>query len=77
MPAVSVEYIEAREDEIARMLTAIDDLDEVRHVLRYLHKKQMMKDQLYRELRHRLDRIADALATGKHNTAQLRNTGGY
>lgn len=76
MAAISVEYVEAREDEIAAMLTAGDDVDEVRHLLRQMYKRQMISQPLYRETLGRLDRIAAAILTGKRNTATLRNRGG-
>lgn len=76
MNGVSTEYIEAREDEIARMLTAGDDVDELRHVLRLMRKRGLITPALYDECKERLDRIAGALLQGKHNTATLRNGGG-
>lgn len=75
MMPVSVEYAERLEDDIAESITAIDDLDEIRHLLRLVHKYGGMTDALYRDSRARLDRIATALETGKRNTAALRNGG--
>jgi len=75
MNALSVEYVERLEDEIAAQLTAIDDVDEIRHLLRLIHRSGGMTNALYRDSTRRLDRIATALQTGKHNTATLRNGG--
>lgn len=75
MNAVSVEYIEAREDEIAEMLNAIEDVDEIRHTFRLMNDNNMLMPGLYKDLRERLGRIESALATGKRNTGTLRNGG--
>lgn len=70
---VSIEWIEAKEDEIARMLTAIDDVEEVRHILRLLYKRGGMTQPVYEHTVAALTRISSALQSGKSNTAALRN----
>lgn len=75
MRATSIEYVERLEDEIAEMITAKDDVDELRHDYRLLHKRGGITDALYRDRIKRLDRIAVALSTGKANTGVLRNGG--
>jgi len=70
---VSTEWLETREDEIAATLTALDDVEEFRFVLRLVHKQNGISPALYQDLTQRLDRIATALQTGKKNTAILRN----
>lgn len=70
---VSDEWMEMLEDEIAKTLTAIDDTDEIRHVVRLLYQKNMISESLYDNLRERMSRIEEALRTGKKNTAALRN----
>jgi len=72
---VSTEWLETREDEIAATLTALDDVEEFRFVLRLVHKQNGITPALYQDLTRRLDRIATALQTGKRNTATLRNGG--
>lgn len=76
MNGVSTEWLETREDEIAATLTALDDVEEFRYVLRLVQKRDGITPALYQDLTRRLDRIATALQTGKRNTATLRN-GGY
>jgi len=72
---VSTEWLETREDEIAATLTALDDVEEFRFVLRLVHKQNGISPALYQDLTRRLDRIAAALQTGKKNTAIFRNGG--
>lgn len=76
MPAsgVSSEWVQEREDEIARLISAKDEhLDHLRQLAELLHRRQFVTDSYYRDLRDSLDCIAGALLIGKRNTAQLRN----
>jgi hypothetical protein len=69
---ISSDWIAAREDEIARFLTARDQADNLRRLLDLLHRRKMITDAYYQDARDALDYIAAALLTGKKNTALLR-----
>lgn len=76
MLAVSNEYIEAKEDEIARLITASEHVDKLRALADTLHRRGFVTTAYYRDLRDSLTFIDGALLTGKMNTAQLRNMRG-
>jgi hypothetical protein len=69
----SSEWIAAREDEIAQLITAREHVDSIRRLLELLHRRRMISDAYYEDARDSLDYIAAALLTGKKNTALLRN----
>lgn len=76
MPAsgVSSEWVQEREDEIARLISAKDEhLDQLRQLADLLRRRQFVTESYYRDLRDSLDYIAGALLVGKRNTATLRN----
>lgn len=76
MPAsgVSSEWVQDREDEIARLTAAKDEhLDHLRSLAELLHQRRFVSESYYRDVRDSLDFIAAALLTGKRNTAALRN----
>lgn len=76
MPAtgVSSEWVQEREDEIARLIAAKDEhLDALRDLADLLRRRQFVTDAYYHDLRDSLDYIAGALLIGKRNTATLRN----
>ena len=76
MPAsgVSSEWVQEREDEIARLIAAKDEhLDNLRQLAELLRRRQFVTETYYRDLRDSLDYIAGALLIGKRNTAALRN----
>lgn len=73
MLAVSNEYIEAREDEIARFIIAAEHVDKLRGLAEQLRQRGMVSTQYYLDLRDTLTFIDGALLIGKSNTAQLRN----
>lgn len=73
---VSLEWIEQKEDEIARMITAAEQVDELRIVARLLLERGFVTQAHYNRLRAALDGIATALQMGKHNTSTLRNSAG-
>ena len=68
MPAsgVSSEWVQEREDEIARLISAKDEhLDQLRQLADLLRRRQFVTESYYRDLRDSLDYIA--------GTATLRN----
>lgn len=76
MPAsgVSSEWVQDREDELARLISAKDEhLDQLRQLADLLRRRQFVTESYYRDLRDSLDYIAGALLVGKRNTATLRN----
>ena len=71
---ISSEWVQEREDEIARLISAKDEhLDNLRQLADLLRKRRFVTDAYYRDLRDSLDYIAGALLIGKRNTAALRN----
>lgn len=70
---VSTDWIQTREDEIARLTTAKDEhLDRIRDLAALLRRRRFITEPYYRDLRDSLDFIACALLLGKRNTARLR-----
>lgn len=69
----SSEWIAAREDEIAQLITAREHVDIIRRLFELLHRRRMISDAYYEDARDSLDYIEAALLTGKKNTALLRN----
>ncbi len=71
---ISSEWLQAREDEIARLIVAKDEhLDRLRIVADLLRQRHFVSEAYYHDLRDSLDFIASALLIGKRNTATLRN----
>jgi hypothetical protein len=70
---VSIEWIEAKEDEIARMIIASEQVQKLRTLAGMLRSRGMVSNAYYHDMLDSLDYIAGALQTGKRNTAQLRN----
>lgn len=73
MQVISDEYIEVREDEIARLITASEHVDKLRTLAELLRKRGMITVSYYNDLRDTLTYIDGALLIGKQNTATLRN----
>lgn len=76
-PGISTEALETLEDEIAQMLTARDQVEQIRRLGELLRRRNLITAAYYRDLRDSCDYIAAALLTAKHNTARLRNGGRY
>lgn len=72
--AVSNEFIEAREDEMAQLITASEGMDKLRRVATVLHKRQMITTPYYIDMRDTIDQATSALLIGRRNTATLRNS---
>lgn len=70
---VSIEWIEAREDELARLITANEHIERFRVLAAMLHKRGIVTNSYFHDMLDSLDFIAAALQTGKRNTAKLRN----
>jgi len=70
---VSVEWIEAREDELAHMITANEHVQRLRVLAPLLLAKGWINQTYYHDMLDSLDYIADALRVGKRNTGKLRN----
>lgn len=73
MNGVSTEWIEAREDEIAHMITATEHVDRLRQLARMLRERDWITNAYYLDILDSCDYIAVALQHGKRNTAALRN----
>jgi hypothetical protein len=73
---VSLEWIETKEDEIAKMVSAAESVDELRRLAGMLLERGFITRPHHDKLRGVLDDIATALQMGKRNTAMLRNEGG-
>lgn len=70
----SSEWLQQREDEIARLIAAKDEhLDQLRSLAELLRARRFVSDAYYHDMRDSLDYIAGALLIGKRNTAALRN----
>lgn len=70
---VSSDWIQERENEIARLIAAKDEhLDRIRDLADILRRRRFITERYYHELRDTLDFIACALLIGKRNTARLR-----
>jgi hypothetical protein len=72
---VSTEWVEEREDEMARLINACDQLDRLRTLGHVLYQREMVTESYYRDYRDSLDCIASALTIARRNTAILRNGG--
>ena len=71
---VSSEWVQEREDEIARLIAAKDEhLDHLHALADLLRQRRFISDAYYHDMRDSLDFIAGALLIGKRNTATLRN----
>lgn len=75
MLPVSNEYIEEREDEIARFITASEHVDKLRALAERLARRNMLTTAYYYDVRDTLTFIDGVLLIGKTNTAMLRNGG--
>lgn len=71
--AISTEYIEAREDELAQLIIASEGMDKLRRVATVLHRRQMITTPYYVDMRDTIDQATSALLIGRRNTAALRN----
>lgn len=69
----SNEYIEAREDELARFVQAIEFVDHLRHLVEILYRRNRVTTAYYHDIRDTLTYIDGTLLIGKKNTAALRN----
>lgn len=69
----SLEWIELKEDEIAQMITAREQVDQLRRLLEMLQMRGALSPALYNDSKDSLDHIAGALLIGKRNTGILRN----
>jgi hypothetical protein len=74
MATVSNEYIEAREDELARFITASELVDNLRRCAEVLYKRDRITPALYHDMRDTITYIDGTLLIGKQNTATLRNS---
>lgn len=72
---VSSEYVQDREDEMAVLITACDQVDSLRSLGIALRRRDMITEAYYRDLRDTLDCIATALTIARRNTAMLRRGG--
>ena len=72
MNGVSDEWIGAREDEIAILITATEHLDRLRQMAAILRRRDMITDAYYQDIRDSVDYISNAVLIGKRNTANLR-----
>lgn len=73
MLAVHDEFIEVREDEIARLITAGEHVDKLRGLADMLRKRGYITTAYFHDMRDSLTFIDGALLVGKTNTAMLRN----
>lgn len=73
MLAISNEYIETKEDEIARLIVAGEHVDKLRGLAETLRRRGMITSAYYQDMRDTLTFIDGALLVGKQNTATLRN----
>jgi hypothetical protein len=73
VPTVSVEWVEAREDELARLIIANEQVGKLRALANILRERGVVTPSYYHDMLDSLDYIAAALQTGKRNTAKLRN----
>jgi hypothetical protein len=73
MLAISNEYVEAKEDEIARLIVAGEHVDKLRSLAETLRRRGMITSAYYQDVRDTLTFIDGALLVGKQNTAALRN----
>jgi hypothetical protein len=70
---VSTDWIQERENDIARITAAKDEhLDRIRDLADILRRRRFITERYCRDLRDSLDFIACALLIGKRNTARLR-----
>ena len=69
---ISSDWIASREDEIARFLTARDQVGGLRRLLDLLYQRKMITEAYYQDACDSLDYITCVLLTGKKNTALLR-----
>jgi hypothetical protein len=72
---VSTEWLETREDEIARILTAREHVERIRALGRVLAQRRAITPAYAADLNDSLDYIVAALLIGKRNTATLRGVG--
>lgn len=70
---VSSEWIADLEDDIARILTARDQVEQWRQLGELLRRRDLITPAYYSDLRDSLDSVTAALLIGKKNTARLRN----
>lgn len=68
----STEFVQQREDEMAALIDACDEVDKFRALGRILAKKKVFTPAYYRDYRDGLDKIARALHVGRKNTAARR-----
>lgn len=69
---ISTEWLEAREDDIAQILTAQEHVRRMRRMVEVLTERQMITWQYALDAYDSLDYIGGALLVGKINTAKLR-----
>jgi hypothetical protein len=70
---IVVEYIQAREDEIARMITAIEQVELIRQVFTIMQRDGSITDAEFEESTKAIDFIVETLRVSKTATATLRN----
>lgn len=71
--AISSEWLETKEDEIAQLIAGSQDVDKLRELARILHERGMITPAYYYDLRDTLDHLSAVILIGKRNTAALRN----
>lgn len=69
---VSVEWVEAKEDEIARIITAQEHVRRMRRFVEVMAESQFIMPDYEQRAHDSLDYVAEVLLTAKRNTAQLR-----
>ncbi len=73
MEGVSEEYIGAQEDRIARMITASQQVSNLRRFLNILEKREKITKSVYEDACDSLTFIDGALLDGKQAIVALRN----
>ena len=73
LPVSDREYTEMREDEIARLITAREEVGKLRKLADVLCKRGAIEPDYYHDMRNTLTIVDSALLLGKHAVATLRN----
>ena len=66
-------WIEMRENEIARFITSIENMDRLEALGEILFRKGYIDAEYHGRFTELVDEARDVLIIGKHNTARLRN----
>jgi hypothetical protein len=71
----SNDHVQKREDEIARILEAREQVERIRALGVVLRRRHAITTEYFSDLNDSLDCIVAALLLGKQNTAALRRLG--